>query len=219
MFDFITNFLKNLELNNKPTAPNFHPDVVEKLLKPALIPLEAFKDSKAWKGVVIHHSATVDGRLNDWAAIRKYHMSYRIDGNIVGEQEFIARQMSGLGHTFEKPWKDIAYHLGLEIELDELVFRAGRPLSMIGAHAGIVGNNTFNENYIGLCVVGNYDALPPALQTLDVCATMIKELMARYNFGKDKVLGHREIYPILKVPVAKSCPGDKFLMNNLRDLL
>ena len=216
MLDDITNFFKNLKLADEPVTPNFKPDVVDKLMKPALLPIELYKNSRPWKGIVIHHSSTVDGRANDWEAIRKYHMSYRVDGTSVGKEEFELKQAMRIGTTFEKPWRDIAYHLGLEYEFDELKVRIGRPLSDMGAHAGISGNNTFNETHIGICIVGDFDKAAPTLQVLEMLSSIAKELMGRYSFGKEAVLGHREIYPILKVPVQKTCPGKMFSMDGLR---
>ena len=45
------------------------------------------KNSKEWRYILIHHSATVDGDVNDWDAIKKYHMSWRYQGNIITEKK------------------------------------------------------------------------------------------------------------------------------------
>jgi len=74
------------------------------------IPLEIdFSKSKAWKGIVIHHSATKDGVTKDWDAMRKYHMSWRYHGDIITEE--LAKKLIAKGVTgVEEPWKDIGYH-------------------------------------------------------------------------------------------------------------
>ena len=42
---------------------------------------------RQYKNIIIHHSATPDGLVNDWDGIRKYHMSYRYNGNIITKEE------------------------------------------------------------------------------------------------------------------------------------
>ena len=219
MFESFKTFLNNLKLADAAVTPNFKPEVIDKLVRPSLLSMDQYKDSRNWKGCVVHHSATVDGRLNDWAGIKKYHMSYRIDGDIVGQQEFEFRLAAKQGEKFEKPWHDIGYHLGIEYELDQLKLRIGRPLSDTGAHAGIPGKNVFNETHIGICVVGNFDKAAPFPDEQEMLVCLIKELMAHYNFKIINVLGHREVYPMLNVPVEKTCPGTRFDMDKLRRAL
>ena len=37
--------------------------------------------------IVIHHSAGKDGSTYDWPGIKKYHMSYRHDGQIITKEQ------------------------------------------------------------------------------------------------------------------------------------
>lgn len=60
-------------------------------------------------GIIIHHSLTKDGKTEDWASIKRYHME-------------------------EKGWADIGYHAGVERVDDKLTALTGRPLNMQGAH-------------------------------------------------------------------------------------
>lgn len=66
------------------------------------------------RGVIIHHSLTKDGKVCDWAGIKRYHMQ-------------------------EKGWSDIGYHLGIERVEGVLTTLTGRPLYQVGAHC--LGHN------------------------------------------------------------------------------
>jgi hypothetical protein len=175
--------------------------------------------SKSWKGVVVHHSATPDGTTRDADGIIKYHTSYRIDYKIVTKDEFERRKAIGDGKVFELPWKACGYHFMCEYTGKELVLIPGRPLWMVGAHAGHPKSNEFNIDYIGFCVIGNFDeALPPKEKFL-FAAAVCKSLMKTFSFTREKVLGHRETFDILGVPREKMCPGKLWNMDEFRELL
>lgn len=61
------------------------------------------------KEIIIHHSATADGRVMDYKAIRKYHIENR-------------------------GWGDIGYHVVIEMVDGEPVVILGRSLEYFGAH-------------------------------------------------------------------------------------
>lgn len=145
-------------------------------------------NSRKWTGIVIHHSATVDGKTNDWEAIRKYHI--KTNG-----------------------WKDIGYNFGIEWDTDKFVYRVGRPLSMIGGHT-----KGFNMACIGICCVGNYDVALPKTEAWEMTKDLTKYLMKCYNISADNqhIIGHWESYDILKKPREKSCPGKSWDMNKFR---
>jgi len=176
-------------------------------------------ESSTWSGVVWHHSATQDGKANDWEAIRRYHTSYRIDGTTVTEEEFERRKASGNGDKFEKPWKDIGYHLGIEREGGVLKVRIGRPWTMSGAHAGLKTTNTFNEKYLGACAVGCFDQFGPDAEQWGLCLGITRELIKRFGFPKTEVLGHREVYDRAYVVRAKTCPGTSWDIDKFRSEL
>lgn len=173
--------------------------------------------SRPWKGLCVHHSATLDGQARDWDAIRRFHKSYRVDSVVVSEAEFNRRLQSRQGTSFIRPWKDVAYHAGIEYVDGRLTFQWGRPLSEIGAHAGVKGcSNVYNTDFIGLAVVGNFDLAPPKPELWDFTLQIVRAFMDAFGFGATKILGHREVFERLGVPVQKSCPGRYFDIPRLR---
>jgi hypothetical protein len=211
MFDFLKDIVQGLKDYGAPVVPNFRP-----LAKKTIVPAEVYNISDRWKGIVIHHSATVDGEGDDWAAIRKYHMSYRIDGDIVDQATFNSRQMLGHGTVFEKPWSDIGYHGGWEMENGVYVFKIGRSWNRAGAHAGLKGNNSFNEQYLGFCAVGDWDKTPPPAELWSLATATVREVCETLQIPKGNVIGHREVYDLAGVKRQKTCPGTLFDMGKFR---
>jgi len=139
--------------------------------------------------IVVHHSLTADGPTVSWNAIRDYHV------NVNG-------------------WKDIAYHYGIEQIGDRFDILKGRMDNEVGAHC--IG---FNENSLGICLVGNFDAAPPPAAQVDLLRKLCRSLMEIYGIKADGVLGHRETYTLRGVPVEKTCPGSSFSMIDFRNSL
>ena len=173
--------------------------------------------SRSWKGIVWHHSASPDGMTRDWDGIVKYHTSYRVDFNIVTPQEFERLKAAGQGKVFQKPWRDVGYHGGTERVNGQGVFNWGRPLSMAGAHAGVEGvSNSFNEDCVGLCAVGDFDKAPPRPEHWDFNLRLTRAFMEAFNIAPDRVIGHREVFDRLGMPRQKSCPGNAWDMDAFR---
>jgi len=166
-----------------------------------------------WSYIMLHHSLTKDGATVSWQAMRHYHRSYRIDGVIVGEEEYNSRLLeeSSLrqikkGRVFEPPWKDIAYHYGIELINDQYEILVGRPLDQEGAHCY---QQEMNRKAIGICFVGNFDESPVPMEQWNkgiiFVASLVKLLDIPYNF----IVGHRDYAP-------KSCPGKLFEVDQFR---
>jgi len=170
--------------------------------------------------IVLHHSLSPDGVLRDWDGIRKYHMSYRVDYVIVTREEYFNRKVRGQGKRFDPPFKEIGYYLGLERVGGQLQVQVGRPLSMTGAHA-IGFNGTNLDKYCGLsvCMVGDFDKNSVDMSEWEAVKELLMYLLSKTGLGKDKIIGHRETYPMLGKPVEKSCPGSLFDMSLLRHSL
>ena len=147
---------------------------------------------------------------------RPLSMSFRIDGEIVNEQTFNQRQLLGSGKVFEKPWLDIGYHGGWELDNGTYIFKIGRPWNMAGAHAGFKDNNSYNDTYLGLCAVGNYDLSTPPQELWNLCLSTVREIKQHFGFGIDKILGHREVYDKVGIPRQKTCPGSLFDIDKFR---
>lgn len=129
---------------------------------------------RPWQGIITHHSATPDGETFSWGPIRRYHMS--------------------LG------WRDIGYHFGVELIRDEGNYEilVGRDINMDGAHT-----RGKNDTHIGVCLVGNYDAIPPLPEQLEKLRQLYRWLMEIYSIPKDMIEPHR-------LHANKTCPGTMF---------
>lgn len=101
-------------------------------------------------------------------------------------------------HIGEKRWDEIGYHYLIEDYQGEVRLFTGRGLQYMGAHC--VGKN----DYIGLCVVGNYDQVRPDNVYLSTLARTIVSLLLLYpELSVEDIHYHREF-------ADKSCPGEKF---------
>lgn len=103
--------------------------------------------------IIIHHSATADGVVNDWTAIRRYHM----DTN---------------------GWRDVAYHYGVELVGSDYQIQLGRKESEEGAHTL---EESMNFKSVGICLVGDFDKNPPPEKQLSKLYDIIRDIYKRYN--------------------------------------
>jgi hypothetical protein len=145
--------------------------------------------------IVIHHSLTKDGDVNDWDAIRRYHV-----------------EVNG--------WRDIGYQLGVEMYDGNLTVQTGRRMNERGAHTKEAG---MNRKSIGICVVGNYDLEPPPLSYLFLLRDLCWNVMVNWGIRHDRVIGHRDAGMLAgfdwRKGQFKSCPGVMFPMAGLREML
>jgi N-acetylmuramoyl-L-alanine amidase len=112
--------------------------------------------------IIIHHSLTKDGTVNDWKAIRRYHIE-------------------------EKGWDDIGYHYGIENVGGKIVVQKGRAENVIGAHC--LG---MNDKSIGICVVGNYDLTEPTEWALKVLVNLCTDICKRYSLNPEDIETHHK---------------------------
>ena len=127
--------------------------------------------------VVVHHSATADSGSVSWGAIRRYHI-----------------ETNG--------WKDIGYHLGVELVGDHYEVMLGRGFDENGAHCYQEG---MNVKALGVCFVGNYDLAPPPNEMLVFAAYQLRRIMKDLGIPADvgHVHKHSDFAP-------KTCPGALF---------
>jgi hypothetical protein len=112
--------------------------------------------------IIIHHSATVDGRTFSWSAIKRYH-------------------------TETLGWLDVGYHAGVELVDDDFFAIIGRPWDMDGAHT--IGQNS---QALGICFVGNFDEYEPEDEMLETGAEVVRTWMRLYNIPVTAIHKHSE---------------------------
>jgi N-acetyl-anhydromuramyl-L-alanine amidase AmpD len=150
-------------------------------------------------GVVVHHSATpprVKGKLIDEAAIDGAH-AHRGWGVTVKGQEY-----------------HIGYHF---VVLQDGTVQPGRPIGTVGAHAGAT---FYNDHYLGICLVGDFDARSnpdgrngptrPTKRQLDATVRLVTALARRFGFGPKDIIPHRAVRET-------DCPGSRFPLGELRE--
>ena len=104
--------------------------------------------------------------------------------------------------------RDIGYHAGVELVGDSYETFFGRPTNWHGAHT--VGRN---RTHLGFLFVGNFDLAPPPEEMLFVAAERVLiPWMAAFDIGVANVEPHRQY-------ADKTCPGTKFDMTHLRQIL
>jgi len=137
--------------------------------------MEGSQNTMKWKGLVIHHSGTVDSETSSWEAIRHYHIHHN-------------------------RWSESGYHFGVE-DVDGIVrVRIGRPTSRQGAH-----EVSFNRDYLGLVIVGDFDKQPPSEIHLEIASQLIIDISRFYNFpiNSDTIKYHKDAGN-------RTCPGRHF---------
>lgn len=103
--------------------------------------------------IIIHHSATKDGTLKDFDAIKRYHIEHN-------------------------GWRDIGYHYVIEKIGSTYVVLPGRAETDSGAHTREEG---MNYRSLGICCVGNFDVEQPSEEMLKVLADLIVSIRRRYG--------------------------------------
>jgi hypothetical protein len=134
------------------------------------------------KGIVIHHSLTKDGKVVDWDAIKRYHMT---------APEFMM--------------DDIGYHGGIERVNGEVLTITGRPINKTGGHTK--GAN----DMLGLCIVGNFDLAPPDEEMLKSAAIMCRAWMNMYPHITSKDVYPHHHFASYKSCPGTQFPWDKFI--------
>ena len=132
--------------------------------------------------IILHCSATRDSGTVSWNAIRHYHI-------------------------VTNGWDDIGYHFGIEEVENELIILHGRHPMEAGAHCRASG---MNRKSIGVCVVGEYDNVPPDSYRLAVTTDLLTKLCFLYSIPSRNIMGHGEI------DRRKTCPGLSWNLDSVR---
>ncbi|MDA8137999.1 MAG: peptidoglycan recognition family protein [Desulfobacteraceae bacterium] len=155
--------------------------------------------------IVLHHSATADGKTVSWNAIRRFHTSYKLEGVAIAQDQVYA--LAHQGAPVERPWSDIGYHFGIELIGDHYEILAGRMMFESGAHCT---QSRMNQRALGICFVGNFDSAPPPDAQWQMGLKLVRSLMEIFGVTLGNVYGHREL------GAPKSCPGWMFDLHRFR---
>ncbi len=135
---------------------------------------------RAWKHIVIHHSASPGGNA---ATFDRFHR---------------------LG----RGWDELGYHFVIDngnggpdgrVEIGSRWVKQKH-----GAHTGQTPENEYNEYGIGICLVGNFTARMPSRAQLASLNELVLYLARTYRITPSNVIGHRGA-----PGAATSCPGDR----------
>ena len=149
---------------------------------------EEARESRGWKYIVLHHSATASG------SVESIHAAHRRRRDANGQ-----------------PWLGIGYHFvigngdGMGDGEVAATFRWRQQID--GAHAGVA---EFNQLGVGVCLIGNFEDGSPTSAQLASAKRLIHALQAEYGIDDDRILAHRDLKPT-------ACPGEQFSLRVLRN--
>jgi hypothetical protein len=144
--------------------------------------------ARAWKYIILHHTATESGDV-----------------------ETIDHEHRQRKDTQGNPWLGIGYHFvignghGMADGLVEPTFRWTRQIH--GAHAG---DRLYNEQGIGICLVGNFVDGRPTERQVAATRELVRRLCTSFEIPADRVLRHQDIG-------ATECPGQNFPLDEILD--
>lgn len=148
---------------------------------PSTNPWKPTVAERDWEYIVLHHTASSVGSVE---SIHETHLQRKdSDGN---------------------HWLGIGYHFvigngnGMGDGEIEPTFRWKQ--QMHGAHAG---DREYNQQGIGICLVGNFDERPPTPAQIAATKRLVSILKTDYNITTDRVVGHGKVK-------ATNCPGKYF---------
>jgi hypothetical protein len=136
---------------------------------------------RAWRSIVLHHSATPAGDVDSIDA------AHRLNRDSQGN-----------------PWLGIGYHFvvgnGHKMADGEVrpTFRWLKQLA--GAHAG---RSEHNEHGIGICLVGNFEDSAPTPRQWAAARSLVQTLTARHAIGRGQIVRHQDVQ-------STACPGRMF---------
>lgn len=138
------------------------------------------KGDRRWKFIVIHHSATPNGDAESFG--REHQRKWP---NGLG-YHFVIGNGNGSGDG--------------EIEVGPRWKRQAEGID--GAHAG---NKLYNQEGIGVCLVGDFEHGRPTARQLAALRVLCKALMGKYGIGPGQVVRHCEVRT-----GHTDCPGKLF---------
>ena len=169
--------------------------------------------------IVIHHSATKDQPTMDWAAITRFHTSFRQGGNIISPFRAVELRKAGVKDVVS-PWPYVGYNSGIEEVDGQIKLFTGHAVGKQGYHCK---EARMNFRSIGICVVGNFDVVVPSLAKLNFLRDICYAYMVNYDIPASNIIGHRDAGLMAgydwKKDEFKTCPGKLFPLQTLKDVL
>ncbi len=140
--------------------------------------------TRRWDGIIIHHSAT------DFGDAMTFDVSHK-----------------------QRGWDELGYHFVIDNgnnsngNPDGLIEIGSRWLKQKhGAHCRVRldDDNYWNEHYIGICLVGNFEKHSPTEAQYKALQNLVYFLKNRYNITSSKIIGHSD------ADKGTVCPGRLF---------
>jgi N-acetylmuramoyl-L-alanine amidase len=139
-----------------------------------------------WHYIVLHHSGESSG---GYASIDRFHRE-------------------------EKHWDECGYHFvignGSESGDGEIEVGGRWQKQKHGAHTHPPGHTEYNDEGVGICLVGNFNEAPPTPKQIEACRRLVAYLQARCGVSATGVMTHGD------AEGAKTdCPGRYFPYDRL----
>ncbi len=166
------------------STPRVRPQLAAANTLPA--PWRPTRPSHAWRYIVLHHTASESD------SVESIHAAHR------------KRTTNG------RPWLGIGYHFvigngkGMTDGAISPTFRWRQQIH--GAHAGHLD---YNNNGIGIALVGNFDKQPPTPAQLVSVGRLIRILQTAYRIPAAGIVGHGDVKNT-------ACPGRYFPLDRLK---
>ena len=167
------------------TSPRLERDVARYLDRPN----QLFNPStpiRQWRYIIVHHSAEPRGGL---ASIDRFHRE-------------------------KNHWDECGYHFvignGTESGDGEIEVGSRWAKQKHGAHTKPEGNQEYNENGIGICLVGNFNNESPTPKQVEACRRLITYLQQRCNVPSVGITTHGDV-----AGTHTDCPGRHFPYDQL----
>ncbi len=149
----------------------------------------AVSEPKAWRYIVIHHSATDNGSAAEFDV-----------------------------HHRKRGWDELGYHFVIDNGKggpDGRVEVGNRwKTQKTGAHTGGTPGNEYNKDGIGICLVGDFRNRLPSAAQLASLRRLVGYLVDRYHIAPENIIGHCDA-----PNTNTQCPGaalHRYIVTSLR---
>jgi len=153
--------------------------------------------SSRWRYIVIHHSATDYGSLED---IQQWHLN--------NGWEYGCGYHFVIGNGTNTPDGMIEY----SYRWTNQIHGAHTKLLVDSAVRQGLDPNYYNEHGIGICLVGNFNQDYQTDKQMDSLVRLVRFLMEKCRIPQSRIYGHGNLKPT-------DCPGKNFSMSDFKRML